>query len=155
MGGAAWVRREHGVSTVRTRLTFYLSRAGGPGDPGLITVRARGLLDDCDAIVHDALVNPELLTGALPPPAGRPGVAFRREAGRRRLVDPRRTTFPRLPVRLARAGLSVVRLKGGDPFVFGRGSEEAQRLAEAGIPFEVVPGVTAGVRARQRTPAFR
>jgi len=112
--------------------TVYLVGAG-PGDPGLITVRARALLDDCDAIVHDALVHPELLTA--PSRAARTrrrcissgsGVATTRRPGR--------TNIHALLVRLARAGRSVVRLKGGDPFVLGRGSEEAQRLAEAGFP---------------------
>jgi uroporphyrinogen III methyltransferase/synthase len=123
--------------------TVYLVGAG-PGDPGLITVRARALLDDCDAIVHDALVHPELLTGTLTRRSDAPEMHF---VGKRGGDDAsaRQDDIHALLVRLARAGRSVVRLKGGDPFVLGRGSEEAQRLAEAGIPFEVVPGVTAGV----------
>ena len=125
--------------------TVYLVGAG-PGDPGLITVRARALLDDCDAIVHDALVNSELLATALAQRTDAPELHF---VGKRGGDDTsaRQDDIAALLVRLARVGRSVVRLKGGDPFVFGRGSEEAQRLAAAGIPFEVVPGVTAGVAA--------
>ncbi|HET9424954.1 MAG TPA: uroporphyrinogen-III C-methyltransferase [Gemmatimonadaceae bacterium] len=114
----------------------------GPGDPGLITVRGRELLDDCDAIVHDALANPALVRrGAQGPElidAGKRGGST--ESARQEDIN-------ETLIRLARAGKRVVRLKGGDPFVFGRGSEEAQALARAGIPFEIVPGVTAGIAA--------
>lgn len=116
----------------------------GPGDPGLITVRGRELLDSCDAIVHDALANPVLLAAA-------------RAGGRVELVDAgkrggasdsaKQEFINETLISLARAGKRVVRLKGGDPFVFGRGSEEAQALAAAGIPFEIVPGITAGIAA--------
>lgn len=130
----------------------YLVGAG-PGDPGLLTVRARELLDACDAIVHDALANPVLLPT--------PGDAARRDGSMPELHDvgkrgagvpgaeasARQEDINELLVRLGREGKRVVRLKGGDPFVFGRGSEEAIALAEAGIPFEVVPGVTAGIAA--------
>lgn len=125
--------------------TVYLVGAG-PGDPGLITVRGRALLDDCDAIVHDALVAPELLSGVLTRRVAPPEMHF---AGKRGGDESsaRQHEITALLVHLARAGKSVVRLKGGDPFVFGRGSEEAQALARASIPFEIVPGVTAGVAA--------
>jgi len=125
--------------------TVYLVGAG-PGDPGLITVRGRALLDDCDAIVHDALVNPELLALAGADRSNPPELYFVGKRGGDE-ASARQDEICTLLVRLARAGRSVVRLKGGDPFVFGRGSEEAQRLAEEGIPFEVVPGITAGVAA--------
>jgi len=117
----------------------YLVGAG-PGDPGLITARGRDLIASCDAIVHDALANPALYadTSAALHDVGKRGGST---------DSARQGEINALLVRLAREGQRVVRLKGGDPFVFGRGSEEAQALAAAGIPFEVVPGVTAGIAA--------
>lgn len=115
----------------------------GPGDPGLLTVRARELLATCDVIVYDALVNPLLLAaGAIRADAELHFVGKRGGA-----PSVRQEEITALLVERARAGKRVVRLKGGDPLVFGRGSEEAQALAAAGIPFEIVPGVTAGVAA--------
>src|SRR4051812_8647885 len=113
----------------------YLVGAG-PGDPGLITARGRDLIASCDAIVHDALANPALYadTSAALHDVGKRGGST---------DSARQGEINALLVRLAREGQRVVRLKGGDPFVFGRGSEEAQALARAGIPFEVVPGVSA------------
>jgi uroporphyrin-III C-methyltransferase len=102
----------------------------GPGDPGLITVRGLELVRDCDVLVHDRLVCRELVAEA-PPRALR--------IDRDRLGQ---DEIGQLLVRYARLGLRVVRLKGGDPFVFGRGGEEALALAAAGVPFEVVPGVS-------------
>jgi uroporphyrinogen III methyltransferase / synthase len=121
----------------------YLVGAG-PGDPGLLTIRGRDLLRACDDVVYDALVSEETLTAAL---AGRD--VERHFVGKRGGDDAssRQADIDALLVRLARDGRRVVRLKGGDPFVFGRGGEEAQALARAGIPFEVVPGVTAGIAA--------
>lgn len=117
----------------------------GPGDPGLITVRGKKLIESADAIVYDALANRALL----PPDA--------REAGHPELYDVgkrggdnksvKQDEINELLIRLGREGKRVVRLKGGDPFVFGRGSEEAQALNDASVPFEVVPGVTAGIAA--------
>jgi uroporphyrin-III C-methyltransferase len=103
----------------------------GPGDPGLMTVRGLELLRACDAVVYDRLVAPELVDQA-------PDDALRisRDGLAQEQID-------ELLVALGRQGLDVVRLKGGDPYLFGRGGEEALALAEAGIPFEVVPGVSA------------
>jgi len=117
----------------------YLVGAG-PGDPGLITVRGRDLLASCDAVVYDALANRTLLVGL---------EAECYDVGKRggSTDSARQEEISELLVRLAGEGKRVVRLKGGDPFVFGRGSEEAQALAAAGIPFEVVPGITAGIAA--------
>jgi len=121
----------------------YLVGAG-PGDPGLLTIRGRELLRTCDDVVFDALVSEELLAGEL---EGRE--PERHFVGKRGgdMGSARQEAIELLLVRLARAGRRVVRLKGGDPFVFGRGGEEAQALALAGIPFEIVPGVTAGIAA--------
>ncbi|HUU92505.1 MAG TPA: uroporphyrinogen-III C-methyltransferase [Phycisphaerae bacterium] len=118
----------------------YLVGAG-PGDPGLMTLRGREVLATADVVVYDALISERLLDYA-------PAAAERIYVGKRAS----RHTLPQdginaLLVEKARAGATVVRLKGGDPFVFGRGGEEALALAEAGIDFEVVPGVTAAVAA--------
>lgn len=112
----------------------------GPGDPGLITMRGARLIADADVIVMDALVNPRLVDSAHARiiNAGKRGPASDND----RAHGPSQASINRLLVRLARAGHRVVRLKGGDPFVFGRGAEELETLRAAGIPFEVVPGVT-------------
>ncbi|GIU94837.1 MAG: hypothetical protein KatS3mg012_1294 [Gaiellaceae bacterium] len=102
----------------------------GPGDPGLITVRGLELVRRCDALVYDRLVAEELVAEA---PEGAMRVC------RETLSQ---AEISELLVRLGRRGLDVVRLKGGDPFVFGRGGEEALALAAAGVPFQVVPGVS-------------
>jgi len=117
----------------------------GPGDPGLITVRGRQLIESADAVVYDALANSTLLPrGARE--TGRPELYYVGKRGGAK--DPvTQDEINQLLVRLAREGKRVVRLKGGDPFVFGRGSEEAQAMNDASVPFEVVPGVTAGIAA--------
>jgi uroporphyrinogen III methyltransferase/synthase len=112
----------------------------GPGDPGLLTVRAVELLGEADVVLYDRLIPPEALAHA--PQAELVYVGKEGEGPQ----FPQDDTH-RLLLEHARAGRRVVRLKGGDPFVFGRGGEEALVLREAGIPFEVVPGVTAGVAA--------
>lgn len=125
----------------------YLVGAG-PGDPGLLTVRGQELLADCDAVVLDALANPSLVARAR---AGRENgtepVVY--DVGKRggSSESARQDEINALLVRLAREGKRVVRLKGGDPFVFGRGGEEALALAASRCAFEVVPGVTAGIAA--------
>jgi uroporphyrinogen III methyltransferase / synthase len=118
----------------------YLVGAG-PGDPGLMTRRSLQLIAGADAILYDRLIPPGALDGA------RPEAELRyvgKEPGAAALTQEKTN---QLLVELGRAGKRVVRLKGGDPFVFGRGGEEAEALAAAGVPFEVVPGVTAGVAA--------
>ena len=116
----------------------YLVGAG-PGDPGLITVKGLSLLRRADVVVYDQLASPELLKEA---PAGAELLYVGKKAGAHAVPQ---GGINALLVQRARAGLTVVRLKGGDPFVFGRGGEEAEELAAAGIPFEVVPGVTSAV----------
>jgi uroporphyrinogen III methyltransferase/synthase len=111
-------------------MTVWLVGAG-PGDPGLITARGLELIRSCDALVYDVLVSPELVEEA-PEDA----LVIPRE-------DVRQAELNALLVELGRRGLEVVRLKGGDPFVFGRGGEEAEALVAAGVPYEVVPGVSA------------
>jgi uroporphyrinogen III methyltransferase/synthase len=116
----------------------YLVGAG-PGDPGLLTLRGAELLGRADVVVHDALVNPELLR--LAPQSAE--IIFGGKRGRDQAIVQKELN--ELLVAKARAGNAVVRLKGGDPYVFGRGGEEAEQLADAGIPFEVVPGVSSFV----------
>lgn len=116
----------------------YLVGAG-PGDPGLLTVRGKECLEQADVVLYDYLANPALLSYA-------PDQAERVYVGRRgKGTYPEQETINRLLIEHARAQKVVVRLKGGDPFVFGRGGEEAEALAAAGIEFEVVSGVTAAV----------
>jgi uroporphyrinogen III methyltransferase/synthase len=127
------------LSAARPGIVYLVG--AGPGDPGLMTARALELIASADAIFHDRLIPPGALDGAredaelayVGKAPGKPSVP-QEEIGRR-LIE------------AARAGQSVVRLKGGDPFVFGRGGEEGEALRAAGIEFEVVPGVTAGVAA--------
>ncbi|MBI4391186.1 MAG: uroporphyrinogen-III C-methyltransferase, partial [candidate division NC10 bacterium] len=116
----------------------YLVGAG-PGDPGLLTLRGKSCLEEAEVVVYDALANPALLRHARPEVerifvgkrAGAPGLP--------------QEEINRLLVARCEAGQVVVRLKGGDPFIFGRGGEEAEALAAAGCAFEVVPGVTSAV----------
>jgi uroporphyrinogen III methyltransferase/synthase len=132
----------------------YLVGAG-PGDPGLMTARSLELIASADAIFHDRLIPPGALDGAREDadliyvgktPGDVPQVRRPYGPPTRGTSVPQGEIHERL-IEAARAGKSVVRLKGGDPFVFGRGGEEGEALREAGIEFEVVPGVTAGVAA--------
>ena len=115
--------------------TVYLVGAG-PGGTGLMTLRGAELLGRADVVVYDALINGDIL--ALAPPAAEMIYAGK-SSGDHAIPQEQ---LNQLLVDKARAGQCVVRLKGGDPYVFGRGGEEAQALAEAKIPFEVVPGVS-------------
>jgi uroporphyrinogen III methyltransferase / synthase len=128
-------------------MTDYLKKGhvyligAGPGDPGLITVKGRECIAKSDVILYDHLANDRLLENARADAeliyAGKVGGCHNREQGQ----------INELLVEKALAGKVVARLKGGDPFVFGRGGEECEALVNAGIPFEVVPGVTAGIGA--------
>jgi uroporphyrinogen III methyltransferase/synthase len=116
----------------------YLVGAG-PGDPGLITVKGLEVIQKAQVVVYDQLASPELLKEA---PADAEIIYVGKKAGAHALPQ---EGINQLLVDKARAGLTVVRLKGGDPFVFGRGGEEALALKAAGLPFEIVPGVSAAV----------
>jgi uroporphyrinogen III methyltransferase/synthase len=118
-------------------VTVYLVGAG-PGDPGLLTVRAAEVLAGADVVVHDRLAEPSLLDLA---PAG----ARRIDVGKAPGGPIHQDEINALLIAEGRAGHSVVRLKGGDPFVFGRGAEEGLALQDAGVPFEVVPGITSAI----------
>jgi len=117
----------------------------GPGDPGLLTIKALHALQAADVVVHDRLVSPEVM--ALVPPAAR------------RIDVGKLPRFHRIPqeainallIDLAREGLSVARMKGGDPLIFGRGSEEAEALRAAGIPVSYIPGITSAQGAAAST----
>ncbi len=118
----------------------YLVGAG-PGDPGLMTLKGKGLLECADVVVYDALVSPPILA-MINPDAEKINAGKRR--GRHSLVQDEIT---QLLIEKARDHAVVVRLKGGDPFVFGRGAEEMEDLVRALVPVEVVPGVTSGIAA--------
>ncbi|MGH2710322.1 MAG: uroporphyrinogen-III C-methyltransferase [Actinomycetota bacterium] len=119
-------------------MTVYLVGAG-PGDPGLLTVRGADVLGRADVVVYDRLVHPSLLD--LAPPAAQRVYAGKAPGA----AEMDQSDINALLVEQGRAGKEVVRLKGGDPFVFGRGGEEALACAREGIPFEVVPGVSSAV----------
>lgn len=128
--------------TTRSGTVFLVG--AGPGDPDLITVRGADALRAADVVVYDRLVSPELLSHA---PADAERVYVGKEPGRSAVPQ---EEICSILVARALAGLRVVRLKGGDPFVFGRGGEEALACAAAGVRFEVVPGVSSALAA----PAF-
>ena len=117
----------------------YLVGAG-PGDPGLLTIKALSLLRSCEVVIYDSLINPELLKYVH---ASARSIYVGKVSGERQRRSQRQIND--LLIQHARAGRRVVRLKGGDPFLFGRGAEEAQALVEAGIGFEVVPGISSAL----------
>lgn len=119
--------------------TVYLVGAG-PGDPKLLTLRGKELLEQADTIIYDYLADPKLLAFAK---EGAETFYVGKKGGSR--SERHQEEINRLLIETARAGKKVVRLKGGDPFIFGRGGEEAEALSAAGIPFEIVPGVTAAI----------
>ena len=125
----------------RDRPGWVFLVGAGPGDPGLLTARALELIAAADVILHDRLIPSRALEGAR---ADAELLYVGKEGGGEAVAQERTQA---LMIERAQAGRRVVRLKGGDPFVFGRGGEEALALRAAGIPFEVVPGVTAGVAA--------
>ena len=120
--------------------TVWLVGAG-PGDPGLLTLHALSALAQADVIVHDALVDARVLA------LGRDGVEIEPAGKRGGRESATQADITQRLVDLARSNRRVLRLKGGDPFVFGRGGEEIQRLAREGVPFRVIPGLTAGLAA--------
>jgi uroporphyrin-III C-methyltransferase len=115
----------------------YLVGAG-PGDPGLLTVRGLELLRAAQVVVHDQLVSAAILAEA----AAAIKIYVGKESGKHCIAQ---EEINRVLIEHARAGYDVVRLKGGDPFVFGRGGEEAAALADAGVPFEIIPGVSSAI----------
>lgn len=130
-----------GMTAANTRLVagkVWLVGAG-PGDPELITLKAVRALGTADVVLVDGLVDRRVLAHA------RPGARIIEVGKRGGCRSTPQVFIERLMLRCARRGLTVVRVKGGDPFVFGRGGEEAETLAAAGVPFEVVSGITAGV----------
>ncbi len=140
------LKERNALATITAALSLPEFQAGsvwlagaGPGDPGLITALGLHAIAEADTILYDALANPALLRFAHP----RAKLIY---AGKRRgKASAAQSDISRTLVALARKGKRVLRLKGGDPFVFGRGAEEALALARASIPFRIVPGVTAGI----------
>jgi uroporphyrin-III C-methyltransferase len=128
-----------GTAGYRARPGQVYLVGAGPGDPGLLTIKARDLLAACDVVIYDYLVNPEIL-GHVPLQAERIYVG-KVGGGRQTPQD----HINSLLIDHAQKGARVVRLKGGDPFLFGRGGEEAEALRAVGIPFEVVPGISSAL----------
>jgi uroporphyrin-III C-methyltransferase len=130
------LKNDHFLSNGRVYIV-----GAGPGDPELMTIRAARLLGEADAVVYDRLVCFESLDFC---PPGCRLISAGKAAGNHTMTQ---EEINQLLIDLAREGLTVVRLKGGDPFIFGRGGEEALALAGAGVPFEIVPGVTSAAAA--------
>ncbi len=118
--------------------TVWLVGAG-PGAPGLMSLLAYHAMQTCDVVVYDALVNPDILRWV------RAGAGLEYAGKRGGKPSPQQRDITLRLIEMAESGKRVLRLKGGDPFMFGRGGEESQNLAKAGVPFRIVPGITAGV----------
>ncbi|MEH1834396.1 MAG: uroporphyrinogen-III C-methyltransferase [Nostoc sp.] len=133
------------MNCTMTEKNKYLGKVylvgAGPGDPGLITLKAKGLLECADVVIYDALVSPAILA-MINPQAEQINAGKRR--GKHSLFQEETT---QLLIDKAQDNAIVVRLKGGDPFIFGRGGEEMEELVKAGISTEVVPGITSGIAA--------
>ncbi len=129
--------RETSVSSSERGKVFLVG--AGPGDPGLLTLRARDLLTSCDVILYDYLVDPDILQLA----STHAELIAVGKVGRTRCTP--QSAINQMLITHARAGKRVVRLKGGDPFLFGRGGEEAEALHNASVPFEIVPGVSSAL----------
>ena len=123
---------------MRKQGKVYLLGAG-PGDPGLLSLKAKKCLESADAVVYDRLADPRILAFARKDAE----MIYVGKASANHVM--RQPDINKLLVKLAAEGKTVARLKGGDPFVFGRGGEEALELQEAGLPFEFVPGVTSAI----------
>src|SRR4051794_8176602 len=126
------------ANTANNNGTIYLVGAG-PGDLGLVTLRAKECIERADVIVYDSLANPEMLGWAR---ADAEIIYAGKRAGEHTLSQ---SEINELLIGKAREGKAVVRLKGGDPFIFGRGGEEAQAIVGAGLTFEIVPGISSAV----------
>jgi uroporphyrin-III C-methyltransferase len=137
----------HGSSAKKMKLSDPLQPGevaligAGPGDPDLVTIAARKLLADCDVIIHDALVSEAVLAMG----AADASRVFAGKRGGRPSAS--QQDICKKMIDLAKLGNRIVRLKGGDPFIFGRGGEEIRALASARIPFRIIPGITSGLAA--------
>ncbi len=127
------------MTTERNRLGKVYLVGAGPGDPGLLTIKGKELLSRAECLIYDRLASPRLLAFA---PHDAERIYVGKRIGKHAF---KQEEINALIVKKAREGKTVIRLKGGDPFIFGRGGEEAEVLAEAGIPFEIVPGVTSAI----------
>ncbi len=124
----------------KTPGTIYLLGAG-PGDPGLLTLKGKQLLETADCVIYDALVSPPILAMINP-------TAEKIHAGKRKGQHSlKQEDTTQLLIQKAHQHQHIVRLKGGDPFIFGRGGEELQDLTQAGIPVQIIPGITSGIAA--------